>query len=49
MGPKWGANTWEKITGEEANPVYAADSEKKAKEVAADRNRKATDKAKSSR
>jgi len=32
-----GAKTWEKITGEEANPVYAAASEKKAKEVAADR------------
>lgn len=48
MGPEWGAKTWEKITGVEANPVYAADSEKKAKEVAADRNRKATDKAKSS-
>ena len=41
--------TWERVTGEAANPVFAATSAGKARQVEADRKRKATDEAKSSR
>jgi hypothetical protein len=40
---------WEKITGGKANPVYTAASAKQEKMAKADKMRKATDKAKSSR
>ena len=46
-GPEWGPKTWERVTGEAANPVFAAAI--KGKQVEADRKRKATDEAKSSR
>ena len=48
-GPEWGPKTWERVTGEAANPVFAAASAGKARQVEADRKRKATDEAKSSR
>ena len=48
-GPEWGPRTWEKITGNAANPVFVAASAAKAKQVEADKKRKATDEAKASR
>ena len=48
-GLEWGPKTWERVTGEAANPVFAATSAGKARQVEADRKRKATDEAKSSR
>ena len=48
-GPEWGPKTWERVTGEAANPVFAATSAEKARQVEVDRKRKATDGAKSSR
>ncbi len=48
-GPEWGPRTWETVTGEAANPVFAAASAEKARQVEKDRKRKATDEAKASR
>ena len=48
-GPEWGPKTWESVTGEAANPVFAATSAEKTRQVEVDRKRKATDGAKSSR
>ena len=48
-GPEWGPKTWERVTGEAANPVFAAASAEKARQVESDRKRKATDGAQSSR
>ena len=48
-GPEWGPKTWERVTGEAANPVFAATSAEKARQVEVDRKRKATDGAISSR
>ena len=42
-GPEWGPKTWERVTGEAANPVFAAASAEKARQVEVDRKRKATD------
>ena len=44
-----GLKTWKRVTGEAANPVFAAASAGKARQVEADWKRKATDEAKSSR
>ena len=49
LGPDWGPNAWEKITGEKANPVYRAVSKERCILVERDRKRKATDQAKMSR
>ena len=40
-GPEWGPKTWERVTGEAANPVFAATSAEKARQVEVDRKRKA--------
>ena len=49
MGPEWGPRTWDKVTGNAANPVFVAASAAKAKQVEADKKRKATDEAKAIR
>ena len=49
FGPAWGPESWEKITGEKANPVHRAISKERHILVERDRKRKATDQAKKSR
>ena len=42
-GPEWGPKTWERVTGEAANPVFNAVSAGKARQVEADWKSKSTD------
>ena len=49
LGPHWGAITWEKVTGEEANPIFKKTTLSNAKKVESDRKRKATNEARKKR
>ena len=49
LGPEWGPEAWEKVTGKAANSIFKAASKVTCQQLETDRKRKASDKAKSIR
>lgn len=49
LGPEWGTVSWERVTGEEANPIFKRATKSYAKQLDGDRKHKATEEVKKRR